>query len=247
MPLRTKLSVCAAALLIVATLACDRSENEPGKQPFESKQQESITDVTLTNEISVGTEIEVVQFKMKGRLARADNQDGITSSIHDPEKGVTILDHRNKTYKIVPLDLPDNSKMSAELTAKLADSVKMRFTGRKAKIGKLDCEEFLFWDSMSNYEYPIELQTRIVAWIAKDLKGGAEIQAMKEKVAPSQLVQWLKKSTSKDHFGFPGFAVRIETSQKGQFHPMVNTCIKMSFDPLDAKEFSIPSNYTAAL
>lgn len=167
-------------------------------------------DVTLVYEISSDTAIQRVIFKLKGTRARTDTEDGQFSTIHDPEAGTTILDHDNKTYQTIQMDLPDNSQISSDVAAKITSAFQMKSTGKIEQIGKWECEEFVLFDSIGK-GFPEELQTRCVGWIAKELKPGAAIQARKDQVAPSQLTKWMAATTSKE-ISFPGFAVRTETA-----------------------------------
>ena len=226
-----------AIALFGASIGCDRS----AKPVTSEHREENMPDVTLVCEISSDTAIQRVNFKIKGTRARTDTEEGLFSSIHDPENGTTILDHRNKSYQTVQFEMPDNSKMSSELAAKLASACEMRFTGKTKKIGEWECKEYVLFDSFGK-GFPEELQSRCVGWITDDLKGGAAIQARKDKVSPSQLIKWLSATTSKD-IAFPGFAARTETTQNGQY-PVTSTCVKLSYDTLDSKEFDIPSTYT---
>ena len=225
-----------AFALLGASIGCDRSA-KPG---VSEHLEENMPDVTLAYEISSDTAIQRVNFKIKGTRARTDTEEGLFSTIHDPDNGTTILDHRNKSYQTIQLDLPDNSKMSSELTAKIASACEMRFTGKTKRIGEWECKEYVLFDSFGK-GFPEELQSRWVGWITDDLKGGPAIQARKEKVAPSQLIKWMSATTSKD-IAFPGFAVRSETTLNGQY-PVTSTCLKVSYGALDSQEFDIPSTY----
>ena len=230
-------AVITVIMLVVACIGCDRS----AKPVISKHPEENFPDVTLVYEISSDTTIQRVNFKLKGTRARTDTEEGLFSTIHDPEKGTTFLDHKKKSYQTMQLDLPDNSKMSSKTAVKLASAWEMRFTGKTKKIGEWECKEYVLFDSFGK-GFPEELQSRFVGWITDDLKGGAAIQAQKDKVAPSQLLKWMAATTSKD-IAFPGFAVRTENTQNGQY-PFTSTCIKVSYDTLDSQEFEIPSTYT---
>ena len=223
-------------MLVGASIGCDRS-----KKPVVSEHlEEKMPDVTLVSEISSDTEIQRVNFKIKGTRARMDTEDGTLSTILDPENGMTIIDHTDKSYQTIQLDLPDASRLSPEVAAKLASACEMRFTGKKKKIGQWECEEYVVFDSFEK-GFPAELQSRAVGWITNDVKGGAAIQARKDKVAPSQLLKWMAATTSKE-IAFPGFAVRTETTQNGQY-PVTSTCLAISYESIGLQEFEVPSTY----
>ena len=218
-----------AIALCSASIGCDRSE-----KPVSEHRKENMPDVTLVCQISSDTAIQRVNFKIKGTRARTDTDIGLVSTIHDPVNGTTILDHTNKSYQTFQFDLPDTSKMSSELAAKIASACEMRFTGKAKKIGEWECKEYVLFDSLGK-GFPEELRFRAAAWITDDLIGGLAIQARKDKVAPSPVRKWIFATTSKV-FTMPGFAVRTETTQGGQY-PITSTCIKVSYDTLDPQEF----------
>lgn len=224
-------------LLIIISTGCNRF-----KKPTTSVDaKEEIPDVTLVSEISSETSIQRVSFKLKGGRARTDTEEGLFSTIHDPDVGTTILDHTKKAFQTIQIDLPDNSQISEEIAAKICSAFEMRYTGKVKKIGKWECEEFVLFDSFDK-GFPEGLQSRSIGWIAKNFEGGAAIQARKEKVAPSQLVKWMAKTSGKDVF-FPGFAVRTVTEQRGHY-PTISTCVDISYASIDAGILEIPASYT---
>jgi hypothetical protein len=234
------LSLALTGILLVALSSCDRAaEHDTSTKTKEPSTP--IPDVTLVSEISSDSSIQRVNFMLKGSRARTDTEDGQFSTIHDPEVGTTILDHTNKAFQMMKLDLPDNSQISPEIAAKIKSAFEMRYTGKTEKIGEWMCREFILFDSYGK-GFPEGLQSRSVGWITEDIEGGAAIQARKDNVAPSQLKTWMLATTSNDIL-FPGFAVRTITEQFGQ-NPVTSTCVDIVYDPILESELEIPANYT---
>ena len=227
----SKFNACLAAALIVASGACDRK----AKRVETPRQAAPPPDVTLVYELASDTAILQSKFQIKGEKARNDVEEGLVSTIHDPQVGLTYLDHRSKTYAIMPLGIPDTSGLGKK-SEEMAAAFEMRFTGKKEKIGQFECEEFVLFDTTGK-QFPPELRAKAVAWITKGLKGGDLIQARKDKTAPSQMLKLLEKTASKK-IAMPGFAVRTITFQGGQ-NPVTSTCVEIRYDPLDPKLFLI--------
>lgn len=221
----------------ILTAGCNRHED----QSTPSNDTKSQEDITLILDVQNGDEIHRVEFKIKGSKARSDSKDTSTSTIHDPNQGITILDHVNKLHQKVPLPaIPSPTELSPEIKEILTESFEMRFTGEKKKIGSWDCEKFIIFDSYTK-DIPISIQSKIVAWIARDFKEGASIQARKDRLAPNQLVELLNLTAS-TKLEMPGFAVRTD-SVTGNGPHTVSTCAEIRHDPLDSEIFEIPASY----
>lgn len=226
-----------AIMVFFTILACKKSEKATAPTTFDPASQ----DVTFVYRIESPSSIEIATSKLKGERLRVDDEEGVFSVIFDPRSEPVYLDHHKKVFVKVLYDPPETKGMSESTSKICKDSCKMQFTGRKLRIGNLDCEEFEVWDSMSQ-DYPVNLRHKVTAWIPRDLKGGAVIQKRKETAMPSELSKFLKTITGKEVTA-PGFVAKSETIAAGGA-PTVTTCESLTFERLSDEDFLIPRNYT---
>lgn len=223
----------------------ERHANTPesdGKKPISEN-------VTFLTEVATESAIQVVRFSIKDGKGLTRMEDPRFTMIHDPDKGLYILDHKLKKVQHspppnIPVRKPDSEATDHERMQYdiVEQSAKMAYTGKEKMIGKWQCREYVFWDSYGT-GIPPHLESSIIAWIADDFENGKALQKRKMDVAPLPLLSQFSKISGKP-IQFPGFAIQIISRQAGEL-PTITTFQGISDDPLNQADFEIPADYTS--
>jgi hypothetical protein len=172
------------------------------------------------------------------------------TTIHDPDKGLYILDHKMKKFRHVPPPEIPERKPDSEATDHerkqyelVEQSAKMAYTGKERMIGKWLCREYVLWDSYGT-GIPPHLESSIIAWIADDFENGKALQKRKMDLAPLPVLSQFSKISGKA-FEFPGFAIQIISRQADEL-PVITTFRGISEEPLNQADFEVPADYISA-
>lgn len=226
---------------------CDKA-NKPTESATLTKPKD--VEITFVTKVATDTEIQIVRFSIKDGKGLTRMEDPRFSTIHDPDKGIYLLDHHLKKFRHVTLpEIPDR-KPESETTeheqkqyAMVEKAAKMAYSGKERLIGTWKCKEFVIWDSYG-IGLPSQLESSIISWIAEDFENGKELQKRKNNLAPLPLVSRCSKISRKD-FQLPGLALETIIRQSDEL-PEVYTLVEINGESLSKNAFEIPSGYASA-
>lgn len=233
-------------LTFLVLVQCD----EPNKATESARAKPKVEEITFVTKVATDAEIQIVRFSIKDGKGLTRMEDPRFTTIHDPDKGVYLLDHHLKKFRhITSPEIPDK-KPETETTeherkqyAIIEKAAKMAYSGKERLIGEWRCREFVVWDSYGT-GVPSQLESSIIAWIAEDFENGKELQRLKSNLAPLPLVSRFSKISGKD-FQLPGLALETIVRQSDGL-PEVYTLVEITGESPSKDAFEIPSGYTAA-
>lgn len=169
--------------------------------------------------------------KIKGDKARVDVT-GEGSVIVGPE-GMVMLMHPEKILmkmdmETVKLTMDSTAKKTAQPAAEPV--IKPVATGQKEKVGEWETEVFTWEGQMGKGRF----------WVAKDFPKFAEINAANDKLG--KVMGSTMSGLSPQATDFNGMVVKSEVSMMGR--TLTTLLVSAKEQELDAKEFTVPSNYT---
>lgn len=172
-----------------------------------------------------------ITMKIKGGKARADISSQV-SMITDMDTGNAVtMSHDSRTFMRIPASTTQALvKEGTQTSVPALSAPRLQSTGRKARIGGYEAEEFLsdlgsvkmtYWIARS---YP--QSARILSQLARFQKGG--LSGVTAQVAPGPT-------------DFPGLPIRTEMTLNGQ--RTVTTLISVVETEIDPNEFAVPASY----